>query len=110
MPLASSLLSQALKAAAPASAAATAAADGPYASGGGLRLYFALARGAPEAPALDMSKYFDTNYHFLKPELSAVTGECMKDARAGWLVGWRAAPAMMARACPTSSSRARQPR
>lgn len=28
-----------------------------------------MARGAPGAPALDMSKYLDTNYHYLVPEL-----------------------------------------
>lgn len=33
-----------------------AGADDPYAPGGGLGLYFALARGAEGAPALDMSK------------------------------------------------------
>jgi hypothetical protein len=31
----------------------------------GLELYFALARGHKDAPALDMSKYFNTNYHYL---------------------------------------------
>lgn len=31
----------------------------------GLELYFAMARGAPGAPALDMSKLLDTNYHYL---------------------------------------------
>lgn len=31
----------------------------------GLDLYFAMARGAPGAPALDMSKFFDSNYHFM---------------------------------------------
>ncbi|GBF92667.1 hypothetical protein Rsub_05036 [Raphidocelis subcapitata] len=35
----------------------------------GLDLYFAMARGAPGAPALDMSKFFDSNYHFMVPEL-----------------------------------------
>jgi 5-methyltetrahydropteroyltriglutamate--homocysteine methyltransferase len=28
-----------------------------------------MARGADGAPALDMSKFFDTNYHFMRPEL-----------------------------------------
>jgi hypothetical protein len=36
----------------------------------GLDQYFAMARGAPGAPALDMSKYFDTNYHYMVPELT----------------------------------------
>ena len=31
----------------------------------GLQLYFAMARGHKDAPALDMSKYFNTNYHYL---------------------------------------------
>ena len=32
--------------------------------------YFAMARGVEDIGALDMSKYFDTNYHYLMPELS----------------------------------------
>lgn len=41
-----------------------------FASLSGLDLYFAMARGTDAIqPALDMSKYFDTNYHYLKPEL-----------------------------------------
>eukprot|EP00172_Hildenbrandia_rubra_P004233 Plantae.Rhodophyta-Hildenbrandia_rubra.ctg8167.p1 GENE.Plantae.Rhodophyta-Hildenbrandia_rubra.ctg8167~~Plantae.Rhodophyta-Hildenbrandia_rubra.ctg8167.p1 ORF type:complete len:742 (+),score=169.31 Plantae.Rhodophyta-Hildenbrandia_rubra.ctg8167:2053-4278(+) len=32
--------------------------------------YFAMARGTEGAQALDMSKWFDTNYHYLKPEIS----------------------------------------
>ena len=35
----------------------------------GLELYFALARGAKGAHALDLTKWFDTNYHYLVPEL-----------------------------------------
>ncbi len=37
----------------------------------GLDQYFAMARGADKALALDMSKYLDTNYHYLVPELEA---------------------------------------
>ncbi|MCS6855848.1 MAG: 5-methyltetrahydropteroyltriglutamate--homocysteine S-methyltransferase, partial [Elioraea sp.] len=50
--------------------------DGPV----GLETIFALARGAPAgrfgpeaAPALEMTKWFDTNYHYLVPRLSATT-------------------------------------
>ncbi len=32
-------------------------------------LYFALARGADGIPACEMTKWFDTNYHYLIPEL-----------------------------------------
>jgi 5-methyltetrahydropteroyltriglutamate--homocysteine methyltransferase len=35
-----------------------------------LETYFALARGAAGVPALEMTKWFDTNYHHLVPELA----------------------------------------
>lgn len=35
--------------------------------------YFAMARGTPEQPALAMKKWFDTNYHYLVPEVDAGT-------------------------------------
>jgi 5-methyltetrahydropteroyltriglutamate--homocysteine methyltransferase len=35
--------------------------------------YFAMARGTPQQPALAMKKWFDTNYHYLVPELDADT-------------------------------------
>ncbi|MFJ9365367.1 5-methyltetrahydropteroyltriglutamate--homocysteine S-methyltransferase [Nocardia sp. NPDC101769] len=35
--------------------------------------YFAAARGTAEIAPLEMTKWFDTNYHYLVPELSAVT-------------------------------------
>src|SRR5690606_1427974 len=35
--------------------------------------YFAMARGTSAQPALAMKKWFDTNYHYLVPELSADT-------------------------------------
>jgi 5-methyltetrahydropteroyltriglutamate--homocysteine methyltransferase len=36
-----------------------------------LARYFAMARGTPEAPAMEMTKWFDTNYHYIVPELHA---------------------------------------
>ncbi|WRS29325.1 5-methyltetrahydropteroyltriglutamate--homocysteine S-methyltransferase [Actinomycetaceae bacterium MB13-C1-2] len=39
----------------------------------GLDRYFALARGTDKLPALEMTKWFDTNYHYLVPELSPST-------------------------------------
>ena len=30
--------------------------------------YFAMARGTKEIPPLDMTKWFDTNYHYIVPE------------------------------------------
>ncbi|MGQ5521692.1 5-methyltetrahydropteroyltriglutamate--homocysteine S-methyltransferase [Chitinimonas sp. PSY-7] len=35
--------------------------------------YFELARGNAAQPACEMTKWFDTNYHFLKPEFDAET-------------------------------------
>ncbi len=37
----------------------------------GLARYFAMARGQGEIPALEMTKWFDTNYHYLVPEITA---------------------------------------
>jgi len=38
-----------------------------------LELYFGMARGTPGAPAMEMTKWFDTNYHYIVPELTADT-------------------------------------
>ncbi|MBI3328108.1 MAG: 5-methyltetrahydropteroyltriglutamate--homocysteine S-methyltransferase, partial [Nitrospinae bacterium] len=35
-----------------------------------LDTYFAMARGRPEAPAMEMTKWFDTNYHYIVPEFT----------------------------------------
>ena len=35
--------------------------------------YFALARGNAQQPAMEMTKWFDTNYHYIVPELQADT-------------------------------------
>lgn len=37
----------------------------------GLERTFAMARGLPGVPALEMTKWFDTNYHYLVPEVDA---------------------------------------
>ncbi|WP_242904880.1 5-methyltetrahydropteroyltriglutamate--homocysteine S-methyltransferase [Actinomadura terrae] len=39
----------------------------------GLDRYFAMARGARDVPALEMTKWFDTNYHFIVPEIGPGT-------------------------------------
>ncbi len=36
-----------------------------------LDTYFAMARGNDDAPAMEMTKWFDTNYHFMVPEMEA---------------------------------------
>src|SRR5690606_1724411 len=35
--------------------------------------YFSLARGNSSQPAMEMTKWFDTNYHYIVPELNADT-------------------------------------
>lgn len=37
----------------------------------GKERYFAMARGKDGVPALEMTKWFDTNYHYLVPEITA---------------------------------------
>src|SRR6266540_2892265 len=42
---------------------------GPAASAADLDTYFAMARGRADVTAMEMTKWFDTNYHYLVPEL-----------------------------------------
>ncbi|MGW0591271.1 5-methyltetrahydropteroyltriglutamate--homocysteine S-methyltransferase [Streptosporangium sp. NPDC002607] len=39
----------------------------------GLDRYFAMARGVQDVPALEMTKWFDTNYHYIVPEVGPDT-------------------------------------
>jgi 5-methyltetrahydropteroyltriglutamate--homocysteine methyltransferase len=39
----------------------------------GLDLYFAMARGTATQPAMEMTKWFDTNYHYIVPEFEPDT-------------------------------------
>jgi len=45
----------------------------------GLDLYFALARGDAAVPPLEMTKWFDTNYHYLVPEIGPDTPITLAD-------------------------------
>jgi len=47
---------------------------GPAGQTVSLSTYFAMARGAPGVPALELTKWFDTNYHYLVPEFDAPVG------------------------------------
>jgi Cobalamin-independent synthase, N-terminal domain len=59
----------------------------------GLERYFAMARGAGGAQALDMSKYFNTNYHYLVRSCSpprtmlALHQQCNGFSQTCWLSG-----------------------
>jgi len=43
------------------------------ASGGDLDVYFAMARGIDDVAPMEMTKWFDTNYHYLVPEIGPST-------------------------------------
>ncbi len=43
--------------------------------------YFALARGTDDQPPLEMTKWFDTNYHYLVPEIGPGTRFALTDDR-----------------------------
>ena len=47
----------------------------------GLKQYFELARGNAACPAMEMTKWFDTNYHYLVPEFTADTSFALGSAR-----------------------------
>src|SRR5580692_3597987 len=47
-----------------------------------LDLYFAMARGTADAPAMEMTKWFDTNYHYIVPELTADTSFALSTTKA----------------------------
>ena len=47
-----------------------------------LDLYFAMARGRADAPAMEMTKWLDTNYHYIVPELTADTAFALSSNKA----------------------------
>lgn len=47
-----------------------------------LDLYFVMARGRQDAPAMEMTKWFDTNYHYIVPELAADTAFALSSSKA----------------------------
>lgn len=47
-----------------------------------LATYFAMARGAEAVKAMEMTKWFDTNYHYIVPELEADQSFCLASTKA----------------------------
>lgn len=47
-----------------------------------LDTYFAMARGAENVKAMEMTKWFDTNYHYIVPELEAGREFCLGSTKA----------------------------
>ncbi|MFI0480355.1 5-methyltetrahydropteroyltriglutamate--homocysteine S-methyltransferase [Actinomadura sp. 9N215] len=61
----------------------------------GLDRYFAMARGVQDVPPLEMTKWFDTNYHYIVPELGPDTRFRLADGSAAKpLVEYREAKAL----------------
>jgi 5-methyltetrahydropteroyltriglutamate--homocysteine methyltransferase len=52
--------------------------DGPVS----LSTYFAMARGAQDIPALEMTKWFDTNYHYVVPEFEVGMQYALRSSKA----------------------------
>jgi 5-methyltetrahydropteroyltriglutamate--homocysteine methyltransferase len=48
----------------------------------GLDIYFSMARGNATQPAMEMTKWFDTNYHYIVPELSPETKFALSSRKA----------------------------
>ncbi|WP_258062219.1 5-methyltetrahydropteroyltriglutamate--homocysteine S-methyltransferase [Arthrobacter sp. B0490] len=67
----------------------------------GLDAYFTLARGDEERPPLEMTKWFDTNYHYLVPEIgeespfALSTGTVLRDADEAAEAGYRVRPTLI---------------
>ncbi|MBF2003016.1 MAG: 5-methyltetrahydropteroyltriglutamate--homocysteine S-methyltransferase [Synechococcales cyanobacterium M58_A2018_015] len=67
----------------------------------GFERYFAMARGKDGIPALEMTKWFDTNYHYLVPEITqplqpADFGDFLETVhRAQTVLGERAVPIVL---------------
>jgi len=47
----------------------------------GFSTYFAMARGSDAAPAMEMTKWFDTNYHYIVPEFEATTSFALRSSK-----------------------------
>ena len=68
---------------------------------GQLDRYFAMARGTIDTPPLEMTKWFDTNYHYLVPELGPDTrftldpAKPLEEFREGLAAGVRTRPVLL---------------
>jgi 5-methyltetrahydropteroyltriglutamate--homocysteine methyltransferase len=82
----------------------------------GLERYFAMARGAEGVPALEMTKWFDTNYHYMVPEVpaglepTANVADFLEDVqRAQEVLGDRAVPIVLGPVTLLKLSRLEEP-
>ncbi|MUM76733.1 5-methyltetrahydropteroyltriglutamate--homocysteine S-methyltransferase [Pseudodesulfovibrio sp. F-1] len=68
---------------------------------GGLAAYFRMARGDADTPAMTMTKWFDSNYHYIVPELESATiftgrAEALRrDAARAAALGFRPKPVLV---------------
>ena len=56
---------------------------GAAVDGSALDVYFAMARGSAERAPLRMTKWFDTNYHYIVPEIGDTTEFRLERQQAG---------------------------
>jgi 5-methyltetrahydropteroyltriglutamate--homocysteine methyltransferase len=73
---------------------------GGAAAGRALTAYFGMARGTTDQPALEMTKWYDTNYHYLVPELDSGirlnvnTAPLLEPVREAQVLGHRVKPVL----------------
>lgn len=66
-----------------------------------LSTYFAMARGAADAPAMEMTKWFDTNYHYVVPEFepgmrySLLSSKAVKEYEEARALGFETRPVLV---------------
>ena len=66
-----------------------------------LATYFAMARGSDEVPAMEMTKWFDSNYHFIVPEFEIgqrfrlASTKPMDEFKEAWALGIRTRPVLL---------------
>ncbi|MBV8164664.1 MAG: 5-methyltetrahydropteroyltriglutamate--homocysteine S-methyltransferase [Candidatus Eremiobacteraeota bacterium] len=66
-----------------------------------LQTYFAMARGSASAPAMEMTKWFDTNYHYIVPEFEAgmtfrvSTSKLVEESREALRLGFAPKPVLV---------------
>jgi 5-methyltetrahydropteroyltriglutamate--homocysteine methyltransferase len=66
-----------------------------------LQTYFAMARGSATAPAMEMTKWFDTNYHYIVPEfekgttLRVSTSKLVDESREALRLGFSPKPVLV---------------
>lgn len=81
----------------------------------GLDTYFAMARGTADAPAMEMTKWFDTNYHYIVPEFhedqrfALSTSKAVDEFEAARALGMRTRPVLLGPVTYLALGKAKEP-